>query len=77
MKPFRLTLTNELVLGYGLHDYMSVYSPRKATSEEITQFHSQDYIDYLSRYVCTRVEQPKILMQCLLIGSLLLRWQPI
>ncbi|KAI5454832.1 histone deacetylase [Naganishia albida] len=49
MKPFRLTLTNELVLGYGLHDYMSVYSPRKATSEEITQFHSEDYIDYLSR----------------------------
>jgi histone deacetylase HOS2 len=50
MKPFRLTLTNELVLGYGLHDYMSVYSPRKATSDEITQFHSEDYIDYLSRY---------------------------
>ncbi|KAJ9126727.1 transcriptional activator that enhances pseudohyphal growth [Naganishia onofrii] len=49
MKPFRLTLTNELVLGYGLHEYMSIFAPRKATSDEITQFHSDDYIDYLSR----------------------------
>lgn len=66
MKPFRLTLTNELVLGYGLHDYMSVYSPRKATSEEITQFHSHDYIDYLSRY-----EVLALLMSSVLINLLL------
>jgi histone deacetylase HOS2 len=49
MKAYRLTLTNELVLGYGLHNYMQVHAPRKATEEEIEQFHSSDYVDYLSR----------------------------
>lgn len=45
---------------------MSVYSPRKATSEEITQFHSHDYIDYLSRY-----EVLALLMSSVLINLLL------
>lgn len=49
MKAYRLTLTNELVLGYGLHNYMQVHAPRKATEEEIERFHSSDYVDYLSR----------------------------
>lgn len=49
MKAYRLTLTNELVLGYGLHNYMQVHAPRKATEEEIERFHSLDYVDYLSR----------------------------
>ncbi|KAJ9104016.1 hypothetical protein QFC19_004150 [Naganishia cerealis] len=58
MKPFRLTLTNELVLGYGLHEYMSIFAPRKATSDEITRFHSDDYIDYLSRYASSAAMKP-------------------
>jgi histone deacetylase HOS2 len=50
MKAYRLTLTNELVMGYGLHKYMEVHAPRKATMEEIANFHSSDYVDYLSRW---------------------------
>jgi histone deacetylase HOS2 len=57
MKAYRLTLTNELVLGYGLHNYMQVHAPRKATEEEIERFHSSDYVDYLSRYVCPLLER--------------------
>ncbi|KAJ2848633.1 histone deacetylase [Coemansia brasiliensis] len=49
MKPHRLTLTNHLVLNYGLHKYMDVYEPRRATEEEIRQFHAADYIDFLKR----------------------------
>ncbi|KAJ2805289.1 histone deacetylase [Coemansia guatemalensis] len=49
MKPHRLTLTNHLVLNYGLHKYMDVYEPRRATEEEICEFHSEDYIDFLKR----------------------------
>lgn len=49
MKPHRLTLTNHLVMGYGLHKRMSVYEPRSATREELTSFHDDDYIDFLSR----------------------------
>ena len=48
MKPARLALTNHLVHGYGLHEYMSVYSPRWATREELETFHDSDYVDFLS-----------------------------
>jgi len=51
MKPPRLALTNQLVLGYGLHKKMDVYNPRRATDEEITDFHSEEYIEFLKRYV--------------------------
>jgi acetoin utilization deacetylase AcuC-like enzyme len=50
MKPARLGLTHNLVLGYGLHRHMDVYSPRKATDEEMAQFHTKDYVDFLKRY---------------------------
>ncbi|KAE8210751.1 hypothetical protein CF327_g5422 [Tilletia walkeri] len=48
MKPARLTLTNRLVMGYGLHNYMDVYTPRTATRPEIEAFHDSDYIEFLS-----------------------------
>jgi acetoin utilization deacetylase AcuC-like enzyme len=49
MVPHRLTLTNDLVLGYGMHERMKVFSPRKATREELERFHAPDYIEFLSR----------------------------
>ncbi|KAH6591375.1 hypothetical protein BASA50_008729 [Batrachochytrium salamandrivorans] len=49
MKPARLALTHNLVVGYGLHKKMSVYSPRLATDEELTEFHTEDYIDFIQR----------------------------
>lgn len=49
MKPARLALTHNLVVGYGLHRKMTVYSPRKATEEELVEFHSEDYINFLKR----------------------------
>lgn len=51
MKPWRLTLTNQLVLGYGLHEKMAVYSSRKASEEELKAFHVADYLDFLKRYI--------------------------
>jgi acetoin utilization deacetylase AcuC-like enzyme len=49
MKPARLALTYNLVIGYGLHKRMSVYSPRKATKEELAEFHSEDYVEFIER----------------------------
>ncbi|KAK4704637.1 histone deacetylase HOS2, partial [Phenoliferia sp. Uapishka_3] len=49
MKPHRLTLTNHLVIGYGLHKKMDMYQPRSATREELEAFHDEDYVDFLSR----------------------------
>ncbi|KAF8894837.1 hypothetical protein BD779DRAFT_866206 [Infundibulicybe gibba] len=50
MKPHRLTLTNALVLGYGLDKQIHhMYDPRPATQAELEMYHDHDYIDFLSR----------------------------
>ena len=49
MKPWRLTLTNQLVLGYGLQEYMDCYATRAATEDELAEFHGGDYLDFLKR----------------------------
>ncbi|KAA8913393.1 hypothetical protein FN846DRAFT_929799 [Sphaerosporella brunnea] len=49
MKPWRLTLTNQLVLGYGLQDYMDCYATRAATEDELREFHTDDYLEFLQR----------------------------
>jgi histone deacetylase HOS2 len=47
MKPFRLMLTDHLVISYKLYEKMDLYQPRRATKEELLEFHSDDYIDFL------------------------------
>ncbi|WBW71227.1 histone deacetylase (class I) Hos2 [Schizosaccharomyces osmophilus] len=49
MKPHRITIANHLVMGYGLHDKMNVYSPRKATFNEMASFHREDYLNFLQK----------------------------
>ncbi|KAI9340666.1 histone deacetylase-3 [Zopfochytrium polystomum] len=49
MKPARLALTHDLIIGYGLHKHMETYMQRRATEDEMTEFHSEDYIEFLKR----------------------------
>ncbi|GAB5034507.1 histone deacetylase 1 [Nannochloropsis oceanica] len=49
MKPHRLKLTHHLVLGYGLYRKMEVYRPHIATTQELLKFHSEEYVNFLSR----------------------------
>lgn len=50
MKPHRLSLTNALVIGYGLDKRIhNFYDPRPATREELEMYHDADYVDFLSR----------------------------
>jgi histone deacetylase HOS2 len=50
MKPHRLTLTNALVIGYGLDKQIHhMYNPRPATQAELEMYHDHDYVDFLSR----------------------------
>jgi hypothetical protein len=52
MKPHRLTLTNALVMGYGLDKQIHhIYDPRPATQEELEIYHDRDYIGFLSKFV--------------------------
>jgi len=47
MKPHRIRMTHNLLLNYGLYRKMEIYRPHKATQEEMTKFHSDDYIKFL------------------------------
>lgn len=50
MKPHRLSLTNALVMGYGLDKQIHhIYDPRPATQAELQEYHDTDYVEFLSR----------------------------
>ena len=49
MKPWRLTLTKEIVLAYGMQYAMDCFIPRAAKPEELKQFHKSDYVEFLRR----------------------------
>jgi acetoin utilization deacetylase AcuC-like enzyme len=50
MKPHRLTLTNELVMGYGLDKSIHhIYNPTPATTAELLAYHDSEYIDFMSK----------------------------
>lgn len=51
MKPWRLVLTKQLVLSYGLQYAMDVYRTREASKEELAEFHTEDYLEFLSQSV--------------------------
>ncbi|KAK7417499.1 histone deacetylase [Neonectria magnoliae] len=47
MKPWRLTLSKSLIYSYGMSFAMDNYISRAATYEELADYHSTDYIDFL------------------------------
>mmetsp|Transcript_11585 Transcript_11585/g.17688 ORF Transcript_11585/g.17688 Transcript_11585/m.17688 type:complete len:417 (+) Transcript_11585:26-1276(+) len=49
MKPHRLKLAHHLILSYGLYRQMECYRPHPASMGEMTQFHSDDYVQFLAR----------------------------
>jgi len=49
MKPWRLTLTKHLVMGYGLQFAMDNYEALPATKEAVEAFHDPEYVDFLSK----------------------------
>jgi len=49
MKPHRLAVTHSLVLNYSLQQHMTVFKPPMATTQDITRFHSEDYIEFLQQ----------------------------
>ena len=47
MKPIRIKMSHQLIVNYGLYRKMDVYEPHWATVDELTNFHSLDYINYM------------------------------
>ncbi|KAF9932381.1 histone deacetylase [Modicella reniformis] len=49
MKPHRIRMCHSLVMNYGLYNKMEIYRARPGSRKEMTAFHTDEYIDFLSR----------------------------
>uniref|UniRef100_A0A7E4VAN2 Histone deacetylase n=1 Tax=Panagrellus redivivus TaxID=6233 RepID=A0A7E4VAN2_PANRE len=47
MKPHRIRMCHNLLLNYGLYRKMEVFRPRPADMDELTRYHSDDYMLFL------------------------------
>ncbi|XP_012369015.1 histone deacetylase 1-like [Octodon degus] len=47
MKPHGIRMTHNLLLSYSLDQKMEIYRPHKTSAEEMTKYHSNDYIKFL------------------------------
>lgn len=48
MKPLRVQMTHSLVVNYELYKHMDIRRPFHASYDNLTNFHSRDYINFLS-----------------------------
>ncbi|KAL1305674.1 hypothetical protein AAFC00_007267 [Neodothiora populina] len=49
MKPHRIRMAHSLIMNYGLYKKMEIYRAKPASKYEMTQFHTDEYIDFLSK----------------------------
>ncbi|KAH6917540.1 histone deacetylase complex, catalytic component RPD3 [Coprinopsis sp. MPI-PUGE-AT-0042] len=49
MKPTRIRMCHSLVMNYGLYKRMEIFRAKPATKREMTQFHSDEYVEFLSK----------------------------
>jgi len=49
MKPHRIRLAHSLIMNYGTYKHMEIYRAKPATRHEMTQFHTDEYIDFLQK----------------------------
>lgn len=59
MKPHRIRMTHSLIMNYGLYKQMEIYRAKPATKQEMCQFHTDEYIDFLSRVTPENLEMFK------------------
>jgi acetoin utilization deacetylase AcuC-like enzyme len=70
MKPHRIRMTHNLLLNYGLYRKMEIYRPHPATQEEMTGYHSDEYIRFLKSIRPDNVgEYTKLMQKCMTIHS--------
>ena len=49
MRPFRIKLAHELIVNYNLLDHMTMMTPHKASIQQLTRFHTDEYINFLAK----------------------------
>ncbi|XP_004289603.1 PREDICTED: histone deacetylase 6-like [Fragaria vesca subsp. vesca] len=48
MKPLRIQMAHNLIVNYGLNHKMDINCPFLATTDDLSQFHSDDYVNFLA-----------------------------
>lgn len=69
MKPHRIRMTHNLVLNYGLYRKMEIYRPHKAAQEDMTKFHSDEYIRFLKNIRPDNINEYNKLMSRFNVGE--------
>ncbi|KAI9699239.1 MAG: histone deacetylase [Bogoriella megaspora] len=49
MKPHRIRMAHSLIMNYGLYKDMEIYRAKPASRYEMTQFHTDEYVDFLQK----------------------------
>lgn len=57
MKPHRIRMTHHLLLNYGIYRHLEVYRPFPASFEDMTRFHSEDYMNFLKNATPENLKQ--------------------
>ncbi|KAL8291679.1 hypothetical protein RQP46_001937 [Phenoliferia psychrophenolica] len=57
MKPHRIKMAHNLILNYGLDRKMDVLRPQRSSAHEMTKFHTDEYVDFLTRVTPELVDQ--------------------
>ncbi|KAK5130261.1 hypothetical protein LTR08_002262 [Meristemomyces frigidus] len=57
MKPHRIRMAHSLIMNYGLYKNLEIYRAKPATRNEMTQFHTDEYVDFLHRVTPDNMEQ--------------------
>ncbi len=69
MKPHRLRMTHQLILGYGLYRKMEVYRPRKCSASQLQRFHSAEYVNFLEKISPDNMKLYNMQMQKFNVGE--------
>lgn len=69
MKPYRVKITNDMIIDYGLYKKMYVYRPEHATSQEMMLFHSEEYISFLQSINHNSIDELKDSMRKFYVGT--------
>eukprot|EP01086_Lenisia_limosa_P006935 TRINITY_DN261_c0_g4_i2.p1 TRINITY_DN261_c0_g4~~TRINITY_DN261_c0_g4_i2.p1 ORF type:complete len:392 (-),score=6.02 TRINITY_DN261_c0_g4_i2:68-1243(-) len=47
MKPHRVRMTHNIMLNYRLYEHLDIFKPHRASENDISRFHSDDYVRFM------------------------------
>ncbi|KAL9577398.1 MAG: hypothetical protein Q9203_007480, partial [Teloschistes exilis] len=57
MKPHRIRMAHSLIMNYELYKKMEIYRAKPASNHEMTQFHTDEYVEFLKKVTPDNMDQ--------------------